>query len=188
MKEYTSCFIGIPLPSRFQNDYEDLLNQVSAISTEIVMAHPKTPHITVCYLDKQSQFNIQEIEKIIKGYLELIKGVKIKVGGLGYFRDNDPKVIFLNVESPKEVEEFSNVVSKALSTYSATENNLPFHPHMTVARLENPKAKEEFRDNNSDLVSLLDKEWEFELEELGIYGVDSNKHPQFQEKLISIEI
>ncbi len=120
--------------------------------------------------------------------LGMLKGVRIEVGGLGYFRGDDPKVVFLNVTCPDEVEQFSHQIAKDLSKYSATENNLPFHPHMTVAWLPTTQAKKTFWDKQQELTTLLDKNWVFDLKEVCIYGVDSTKHPQFQEKLIHLQI
>ncbi len=35
MKEYTSCFIGIPLPQQYQAEFEELLEQLGVINSAL---------------------------------------------------------------------------------------------------------------------------------------------------------
>lgn len=189
MKEYTSCFIGIPLPEKYQLDFERLLMDISEIDPSIETVYPKTPHITGYYLDKQSQFIIPKIIKNVKSKISLLESVKLTVGGFGYFRGNDPRVVFLDIQYPKALKEFNDAIAKNLSAYNAPENNLPFHPHMTVARLRTPHAQQSFKISKPQLVLRLNGVcWTFPVTEVVLYGVDSTKNPQYQEKLILIPV
>lgn len=133
MKDFSSYFIGTPLPQRYQQDFEDLQTDVSQISPLFKTTHPKTSHITICYLGKQSQSTLPEIAENVKKHLEILKGVKLKIGGLGYFGEDKPRILFVDVQYPPELNEFNKLISKSLSVYSAADNDLPFHPHVTVA-------------------------------------------------------
>jgi len=189
MNSYTSCFIGIPIPEKYQQSFESLLEKIPQINPLFKPPYSKTPHITVCYLDKQSQVNLLGIAENIKNYLQILKGVKLKIGGFGYFRGDDPKVLFLDVKYPKALKEFNEVITKSLSVYSATDQNLPFHPHVTVAWVGDPKAQQVFKAYQSDLKVLLDEvNWSFEITEVVLYGADSTKKPEYQEKLISLVV
>lgn len=63
MKVYTSCFIGIPLPDKYQKEFEALLKDINSICPSWELVDPKTPHITVFYLDKQSKNKLPDIAK-----------------------------------------------------------------------------------------------------------------------------
>ncbi len=189
MNTYTSCFIGIPLPEKYQQSFKDLLEEIPRINLLFKQPYLKTPHITVCYLDKQSQNDLQNIAKNVKNYLGILKNVKLKIGGFGYFRGDEPKVVFLAVEYPKELQEFNEALTKSLSVYSATDSNLPFHPHVTVAWVGDSEAQKVFKIYQPEFQILLDKiNWTFEVTEVILYGADSTKQPEYQEKLVSLEV
>ncbi|MBU1031831.1 RNA 2',3'-cyclic phosphodiesterase [Patescibacteria group bacterium] len=189
MKDYSSYFIGIPLPEIYQQEFEDLQADVSQISPLFKTTNSKTPHITVYYLGKQSQSAISGIAKETKKHLGLLKGAEIKVGGFGYFGEDMPKVLFLDVQYPPQLQEFNKVITKSLSVHSTTDNNLPFHPHVTVAWVGDPKAQEAFQASRLELSSRLKKvNWIFDITELILYGVDSTKKPEYHEKLISLAV
>lgn len=189
MNNYTSCFIGVPIPEKYQQIFEDLLAKIPQINPLFKQPYLKTPHITVCYLDKQSQDDLQRIAENVKNYLEILKGAQLQIGGFGYFREDNPRVLFLDVKYPKALKEFNEALTKSLSVYSATDNKLQFHPHVTVAWVGDPEAQKVFKTHQPELQALLDKnDWTFEITEIVLYGADSTKQPEYQEKLISLEV
>lgn len=189
MNRYTSCFIGIPLPEKYQPIFADLLEKIPQINPLFKQPFVTTPHITVCYLDEQSQDNLQKIADTVKNYLEMVKGMQLQIGGFGYFRGDEPRVVFLDVKYPKALREFNESLTKSLSVYSATDNNLPFHPHITVAWVGDQEAQKVFKTHQPELQVLLDKiDWTFEITEIVLYGVDSTRQPEYQEKLIQMSV
>ncbi len=188
MKDYSSYFIGVPLPQKYQQDFEDLQIDVSQISPLFKTTYPKTPHITVYYLSKQSQSALPGIVEETKKHLRILKGTKLKVGGFAYFGEDKPRILFVNVQYPQKLMEFNKVLSKSLSSYYASDNDLPFHPHVTVAWVGDPKAQQVFKTHQSELQALLEVNWSFEITEVVLYGADSTKQPEYHEKLISLEV
>jgi len=189
VNDFSSYFIGIPLPQKYQQDFEDLQTDVSKISPLCKTTHPKSPHITVYYLDKQSQSNLVEIIKEVKKHVSVLKETKLKVGGFGYFGEDKPRILFLDVQYPSKLKEFNEVISKSLSTYSAYDNNLPFHPHVTVAWVGDPDAQVAFNACKAELTPCLKKvNWTFEITEVVLYGVDTSQKPEYHEKLITIAV
>lgn len=189
MKEYTSCFIGIPLPEKFQPDFESLLRDVSQIDPLLEITYPKMPHITGYYLDKQSQFYLPDIVQSVESKISLLESVELTIGGFGYFRGDNPRVIFLNVQYPEALKGFSDAVAESLSKYYAPDDNLPFYPHMTVAKLITPRAQQSYEMTEPKLkLRLNEVNWTFPVTEVVLYGVDSTKKPEHQEKLIPIRL
>lgn len=189
MNSYTSCFIGVPIPEKYQQPFEDLLEKIPQVNPLFKQPYLKTPHITVYYLDKQSQNDLQKIAENVENYLEILRGVRLQIGGFGYFREGNPRVLFLKVKYPKALKEFNEALAKSLSAYSAPDNNLPFHPHVTVAWVGDPEAQKVFKTHLSELQALLDKiDWNFKVTEVILYGADSTKQPEYHEKLISLAV
>ena len=189
MKQYTSCFIGVPLFDKFQKEFEKLLGNVAKLYPNWQIVFPKTPHITVYYLNKQSQFALFEIEKIIQTKISILKNLVLSINGFDYFWKDDLRegIIFLETVYPPAFVDFKSQLANKLSRYYSADNNLPFHPHMTVARVNDLSSVGSLKNCVLELGNKTGKiNWEFPITEIVIYGADSKKQPQYQEKLISI--
>lgn len=184
MKVYTTCFIGIPLPKKYQQEFEKILLKVSEMYPMLELIDPRTPHITAYYLDVQSQFNIANIAKNVESSIGLLKGVELTVGGFDYFGGDHPRVLFLNIIYPDALKIFNQSMTKLLKEYYANDNDLPFHPHITIARMNNSEYKKSFKDMKSKLKVMLNEIiWTFPVTEVVLYGVDSTKDPEDYKKL-----
>lgn len=161
----------------------------STISLSSLPLPSQTPHVTVCYLDKQSQFSLNEISKLIESSAIILSKSNLKVGGFNYFTKENPEVLFLDIDYPASLTNFNIKTSKLLMEYCASDNKLPFSPHMTAGRIKSKQAKESFNENKEKLSSRLNMiNWNFKVNEIVLYGVDSTKSPEYQEKLIKISV
>ena len=189
MASYTSCFIGIPIPQEFQEEFTKLIIYIQNNFPFIQTVNPKTPHITIFYLDEQSQLNLDEISLITQSHKDKLKGIKLRIKGFDYFTKENPTVLFLAVDYPPILIDFNKQLSNQLNKFSAIDNNLPFHPHLTLARLKDKQAQDKFILYKEKIVSQhINIDWEFETKEIALYGVDSTKFPEGQHKLITISI
>lgn len=189
MKEYTSCFVGIPLPQKYEGKFGDLLQDINEIDPSLETVDPKTPHITIYYLDKQSQRVLPDIARKIQDYVTVLNGLDLKIGNLGFFRPGNPRVLFLDVKYPLILNNFNDILAQNLVSFFTDDNNLPFHPHMTVARMRTESAQNIFAKKKPILEKIMSRvSWNFPVTELVLYGVDSTKKPEHQEKLMSIKV
>lgn len=189
MKQYTSCFVGVPLHEKFQKKFESLLINIGKLYPNWGIVYPKTPHITIYYLDKQSQFVLPDIASTVQKEIRILKNNVLVVNGFDYFTKEDARVgiVFLDIAYPPVFVDFNRVLTDKLSQYYSADNNLSFHPHMTVARVSGIKNESGFKNYVLDLEHKIGKiYWEFPITEVILYGVDSSKHPQYQKKLIHI--
>lgn len=184
---FTSCFIGIPLPEEFQQEFEQLLDKLATMNPYMKLVQKKTPHITLYYLDEQSQNNLQEIAHTTEGVVSRLRGCELTIGGLGVFNADFPRVVYLSADYPPALQEVNSLLREQLNSYYAADNNLPFLPHMTVASIPDDKARSIYKQNENGINELLNNiQWAFLVKEVVIYGVDSRKEPEGQEKLLSI--
>src|SRR3989344_2908649 len=114
MKVYNTCFIGIPLPKKYQQTFKTLLVDVSNICPKLEIVDPTTPHITGYYLDVQSESNLADIAKIVESTIGLLKGAKLIVGRFDYFGEDDPRVLFLNVLYPTALKDFNQSITEVV--------------------------------------------------------------------------
>ena len=189
MISYTSYFLGIPLPQIYLKEFSQLLNEINTIDSSIETVHPQTPHVTIYYLNKQSQYALEEINSAIKPISDILNKAILPIGGFDYLTKDSPKVLFLDVKYSKALIDYRNKVSEVLGKYSASDNNLPFHPHMTVGRIKSIQGQKNFNKNRNEILARLEKiHWEFQINEIILYGVDSTKLPEHQEKLLIIPV
>lgn len=189
MRDFTSYFIGIPLPTTFQEDYRSLLNRIGSLSKSIEVMNPETPHITIYYLAKFPTLMPSHIVEILKPEVNSLITSVVTIGKFGIFGGENPKTIFLDTTCPESLIPFRKTISKILVKNSAQDNFMPFYPHMTVAKLKAEKYKEEFINLQPKLKELLDNvSWTFPITELVLYGADSTQSPEYQEKLALVPI
>lgn len=169
---YTSCFIAVPLPKKFQENFEEILKKLRDISPDIRTTNPTTPHITLYYLNKQSQKKIDKISDTVTSYLP-IKTSKIYLNGMGLFTINRPRVLYLKVEKNKRLINLNEAFRTSLAEFNATDNRPGYTPHLTLARIKNTK---EFLKNQSRISNYLQTiEFSFHLTEIAIYGAKTDK-------------
>jgi 2'-5' RNA ligase len=190
-KYYENCFLGIPIPEEFEEKFKSLLRQVKDIDPNLtpVDIDKLDPHITIYYLDKQDETSLSQIAAIAESSKDLLKGTLLKIGKMGYFRKDNPFVIFLDVNSSKELTQYYQQMVTKLTKYFSSDKKQEFHPHMTVARMENETAQKSFRQNKSRLSEVLNNiTWEFQIKELVVYGIDPADTSKSHKRLYTITI
>ncbi len=191
MNQYTSCFIGAPLPKKYQAEFEKLLVGVGKLYPDWKITYPKTPHVTVYYLDKQSQFVLPDIANIVQKEIRILKNIVLAVNGFDYFTKEDARegIVFLNIVYQPAFVNLNRALNDKLRKYYSADNNLPFHPHMTIARINEIKNMSSIKNCVLELGNKIGKVyWEFRITEIVIYGVDSKIQPQHQKQLITISV
>jgi 2'-5' RNA ligase len=186
--QYTSCFIAIPIPAALDADLQKAVKSVSGEFPNAVIADVRTPHITLYYLDKQSQLALPEIEAQVRKRANMLVGSTITIGAMGLFGGEQPRVLYLQAECSEEIYAFQRQISSGLTTYHAPDNDHGFVPHITLARIKPSDAKS-FKDHNYTISDALDSvKASFEVKELCIYGVDSRITPERQTKITTIAV
>lgn len=175
MKEYFSCFIGVPLDSEFRHNFEQTQKKLRQYIPKADFTEPRTAHLTLYYLGRQSTKSIEDISNIIYEDVDIIKGEKLKVGkeGLFYSRQESkqvPYVIYLEVEHTDKLLDLKEHLSSHLETYNKEDDRV-YIPHITLARLKSEESVEQYESNSEEIKSLLAEiTWGFKLREIFIYG------------------
>jgi len=191
MKEYLACFLGIPLPQGNHSEFGRLLVDIKKIDPNLTVEDPSklVPHLTIHYLGKQSEEAVSQIAEITEDHTSLLQGVRLKISKLGFFRENDPRVIYLKVKYPSVLCDFNELVVKDLAPFISGEESLPFHPHMTVARMRTEAAQASFARKKLQLEERLDRiSWDFPITEAVLFGVDPQDKQKIHQRLITMPI
>ena len=184
-QEYKGCFVGIPLPEEFRQQFHDLLR---TLREEIPEINPSAhhPHITIYYLGERSVEDLDLVETVVGQYKDRLAGTEIKIGDFGFF-DNQYPALFLAVCYPEELRELRELLEKELFE-EILSKNLPFRPHLTIVEIKTPQTLELLRQADANVRKVLDGvEWKFPLTEVVIYGKNPSKDIG-QERLKSVKV
>lgn len=186
---YTSSFIGIPLAERHHGSFRQVLRELAELNGALDLAYEATPHITAYYMGTEPLARLREISEEVVPVLSRLRGVKIHVHGVDTFGGARPKVVFLRAEASDGLLEFRADLLRRLVRWHVQENNLPYQPHLTLARARDRRAQRSLRKTLPLIIQRFAQvAWKFPITEVAIYGVDSTKNPQHQEKIISLKI
>jgi len=185
VKEYSNCFVGVPLPECFKEEHKELISKVLGRCRPLSPAYEENPHITLYYLNKQNEKSIEEISEVVRSEIKLLRDVVLKVSGFGYFSEDFPRVMCLCVDAPKPFYKFQKKLSKQLENYHKAEDRA-YVPHFTVARIRDTRARKMFEKNKVKLEKLLCKVfWKFPLTAISVYG-KANDSDRTHEKLVEV--
>lgn len=173
--KYKNCFLGIPLPARFLDAYKNLQVKLKEIDPSLTLQDPEKlePHITIYYLDEQTDDALLEISKVVEESKDILKGLTLTVGGMDFFQKQGYNVLFLDIVYPKELIIFQKEVGKKLVQYYEDNKVLEFHPHMTVAGINTNRDEQEVNKITKELKTVFDQvALEFNIDELALFGID----------------
>ncbi|MFA5025753.1 MAG: 2'-5' RNA ligase family protein [Candidatus Shapirobacteria bacterium] len=161
MKEYNSCYVGIPLPQKLNPEFGKLLSDVREIDSrlELTAFHP---HITLLYLGGQFRSDLNRVYEETKPMLPLIRGQTLNIHGYGDFNGS---TIFLQVPTPPSD---LGIFHDQLIDQFGKGDNFPFHPHITVCKDSQNILVPETR---RQLVLRLDEvDWSFPITRIMVRG------------------
>jgi 2'-5' RNA ligase len=171
---FTSCFIGIPLPETYLAEFEQLLRQLAAFLPDARTIRPETPHITLYYLNEQSQDNVKSIAEIMIQHADILKKSHIRVSGFGVFNPESVRVLYAKVEHDDSLIQVNQLFRHALKEFYTEDNN---------------DAREQFKSQQSTINQMLSAiNWSFPVTELVLYGVDSTQEVEHHQKLGIVKV
>jgi len=125
------AFIALPLPEIARDALEDLQSELP------VGRHmsPDTFHITLAYLDKQTERTLERIHEVL-GQIAL-PPIPITLKGVDVFGGKSPKLLWAGIASSDELAVLREKVRRASERSGVTLSRERFRPHVTLARFKN---------------------------------------------------
>ncbi len=185
IRVYTSFFIAIPLPEKYLDSFKILIKTIQLMYPDIPTVNPETPHLTLYYLIKEAEQDLNKINISVGKCIPLLKDAHLTVGGFNYFGQDQPKTLYLDAEYPDDLINFNQQLNIDLEKYSAHDNDLGFKPHLTVASVKDSVAQKKFQENKDEIAKLFNEvKWNFPITEIVLYGANSKSSPEIQEQLV----
>jgi 2'-5' RNA ligase len=142
------AFIAVNLPK----DIHDCLEYVSGQLKEQIgdvpvrWITPQNIHLTLKFLGDVSLNNIDVLTEMLVSEAALIKPMVISIGGLGaYPKMRSPRVIWVGVEAPPELETLQKGIDTQAARIGYAPDRRPFSPHLTLGRVSRNATPQEVR-------------------------------------------
>jgi len=184
MSTYNNFFIGIPIPEKYIDEYENVLRSIKNTDKSLKINVTNMLHITVLFMGKQGEASVGRVEKVVEESKNLLNNIIIEVKGSGYFKNKNYDVIYLQVKESEKLKEFYRKIKEELKETFLSEKK-HFSPHLTLARVKN-------RELQTDELKYIENilrgvHWEFPITEINIYGRESeNRNKQVVIRTIKI--
>ncbi len=137
------AFIAVDLPP----DLRQALGRVSRHLQEqlagvpVRWVPPENIHLTLKFLG-----NLPLLQEMLRGEVADRRPFEFGVGGLGAFPDlKQPRVIWVGVKGPDELEALHYVVEVAMERLGYAREGRPFTPHLTLGRVSRNASPREIR-------------------------------------------
>jgi RNA 2',3'-cyclic 3'-phosphodiesterase len=128
-------FAGLQIPDGVREDLRRLRQPVPGAR----WIEPENFHVTLRFYGDVDNATAREIDD----YLARVQqdSFEIRLLGLGTFGGNEPRTVWAGVETNPLLEMLANTCERAARVAGLPPERRKFRPHITLARLKNPRAE-----------------------------------------------
>jgi 2'-5' RNA ligase len=173
-------FIAIDIPERIRDEIADTYRAIPGAR----WIDETSLHCTLRFIGEIPETEINTITSSLR-HVSSPK-VTLKVSNAGFFPPRkEPRILWFGFDYPPEFLTLQSKIEKACINSGLEPDLRKFHPHITVARLNNPHKEKvaEFIVSNS----LFTTE-QFEVSEFHLYRSLAGKNTSHYEKLLSFPL
>lgn len=179
-KKFERCYLSIPLPDQYKEEYASILEAVSSVSPSLRVMDSDNPHVTFLYMGRVrgTDRDFDFIKKVIEEGIERISGVELLVEGADIFADHypgKPTALHLKVAYPPVFFTAHYFLRRSLYPYMGYKGKgLLFDPHLTVAYIpESRSVQRNFSNTKAALEEIVGRvSWRFNVTGALLRGKD----------------
>jgi 2'-5' RNA ligase len=129
-------FVAMDVPEEVRAALRDVIARLREAGRGAHWVRPEGMHITLKFIGETPETTIPPIRGALAG-LRSPSPVEMSFRGLGFFPDaRRPRVFWAGIESSPNLSEIAAGVERALEPFGFPREARPFHPHLTLARLQ----------------------------------------------------
>lgn len=146
-------FTAVDLTPEIVRTLEDLLGRLRP-TARIKWSPLANLHITIRFIGEWPENRLPELRAAL-GAIPSRVPIPIHIRKLGFFPNpNSPRVFWAGVEAPPDLAALAAETDRALETLGLKPEGRPFSPHVTLARIKEPRPPEKLREAIAALPSL----------------------------------
>lgn len=151
-------FIAIETPDEVKKiaaGIQDDLKQ--RFKCRVAWTKPRDIHLTLKFLGDTAVDKIEPIGRALNDTLTGFGKFKMSLSRPGTFGGRDPKVIWLGLRAPDDLQALHTYVDRVISQFGYEHERRNFHPHLTLGRIKDTHGTREMAEyiKNIEVEPLL---------------------------------
>lgn len=137
-------FVAIELPGEVRTALNDLQHELQRQPglNALRWVRPEGIHITLKFLGERPADHRMPIDVAVQNAVAGIPPFDLRLGRLGTFGDNAPRVLWIDVEGDIEtLQRLQSQVERELRPLGFPTEKRPFSPHLTLARIQPERSR-----------------------------------------------
>ncbi len=131
-------FTGIDISPQVRDALGLLIGRLRPTAA-IRWSRPENLHITTKFVGEWPEGRLQEMVSALKS-VSAAGVIEIEIRGLGWFPNpHSPRVFWAGIHSGPALSGLAGATEQALARLGVAVENRPFSPHLTLARISEPK-------------------------------------------------
>ena len=127
-------FVAIDIPKEIRDTMRALLDRLRPIA-KINWTPPDNLHITTKFIGEWPEARLDEVKTVLSG-IQSQGSIQIGVRNIGWFPNpKRPHVLWAGIEAGANLAELAFQTSHAVATLGIAEEDRPYSPHLTLARI-----------------------------------------------------
>jgi 2'-5' RNA ligase len=137
-------FTAIDLPPEVAARLDALIAKLRPVA-QIGWSPAANLHITTKFIGQWPDARLPQLQQALAG-LEARAPIPISVSGLGFYPDpKSPRVFWAGVKAPLGLADLAEDIDEALSKLGVAPETRAYSPHLTLARIKEPRGLSAFR-------------------------------------------
>lgn len=185
---YDRVFIGIYLPIHLRSQYDRVLRSIRRRDPSVNTLSSDIPHSTLLSLGTQTNGSIKRVVGVVSAMAGDLKSCHLQVGGFndsGFDVLTKKGLLSLRVEDSQFLKGFARQLGDKLSFLTGHRKDPP-NPHVSLGYTSRYGLADSSKGYMMDVINGVN--WEFELEEITIFGKDRREPCRKFESLATIPV
>lgn len=138
-------FVALSISADVRENLASLLTNLRRADSNPRWVSPQNLHVTLKFFGHIADEQLTNIAAALQG-VATPSQIALEIRGIGFFpNDRRPAVVWAGVQGPPELASFAGHVDEALAPCGVSRETRPFSPHLTLARLKEPRLSEPLR-------------------------------------------
>ncbi|MBA3973658.1 MAG: RNA 2',3'-cyclic phosphodiesterase [Candidatus Solibacter sp.] len=175
-------FIGLDVPWQIRRNLELLLKHLQP-KAEIAWSPLDNLHVTTKFVGEWPAHRLDELKRALT-LVPRPGPMNIAIRGIGWFPNpHQPRVLYAGIQGPPALDTLSADTESACESLGIAAERRDYRPHLTLARVRNPKPLFELKRAIAELPG--DSFGAFESTEFHLYQTELRPHGSLYTKLAS---
>jgi RNA 2',3'-cyclic 3'-phosphodiesterase len=145
-------FTGLDLPPAVKDNLDDLVRRLRP-TADIRWSPVENLHVTTKFIGEWPEERLEQLKGVLAG-VPRRDPLEISVGCLGYFpAPHRPRVFWAGVQGGPPLRELARDTEQALVGLGIAAEDRPYSPHLTLARIQDPRRALSLRQAVAPMVS-----------------------------------